>query len=147
MQNAFGRIIFTKQIERIAGASVQGVLDHVAIRRAYRNPAHFVAFEKDTPVGGYCVEHHRAVGGHDDLQVVTQGQLLQLQHEKLLHPRVQPGFHFVDQNQCAFDLGDFLRQSQDGAFASRHVQFGVRRATFLGGKEQVLATAGQVNDL
>ena len=59
------------------------------------------------------------------MQVVTQGQLLQLQHEKLLHPRVQPGFHFVNQNQCTFELGDFLRQPQDGALAGGHVQFGV----------------------
>ena len=39
------------------------------------------------------------------------------------------------------------REPEDGPFARGHVQLGVRRAAFLGGEEQVLAAAGQVDDL
>ena len=44
---------------------------------------------------GYRIESDRAVGGDDDLEVVPQGELLQLQHEELLHPGVQRPEHDV----------------------------------------------------
>ena len=100
-------------------------------------------------MGGNRIEHDRAVRGDDDLQVVAQRELLQLQHEELLHPRVQPGFDLVDQHQGALELGDIPREAEDGPFAGRHVQLGVLRAAFLRGEEKVLGTAGagQVDDL
>ena len=45
------------------------------------------------------------------------------------------------------ELRDLLRQPQNGSLARRHVQFRVRGAAFLRGKEQVLAATGQRDDL
>ena len=100
-------------------------------------------------MGGHGIEDDRAVCGDDDLQVVAQRELLQLQHEELLHPRVQARFDFVDQHQGAIELGDLPGEAEDGPFAGRHVQLGVLRAAFLRGEEEVLGTAvaGQVDYL
>ena len=87
----------------------------------------------------------------DDLQIVAERELLELQHEGLLHPGVQPGvqpgLHFVDQHERAFELGDLPREAQNRPFAGGHVQLRVRRAGLLGGEEQVLAAAGQADHL
>ena len=95
------------------------------------------------------IEHDRAVRGDDDLQVVPQRELLELQHEELLHPGVQSGLDFVDQHQGAFELGDLPREAEDSPFAGGHVQLGVLRAAFLGGEEEVPGTAAsrEVDDL
>ena len=102
---------------------------------------------EDAPVGGHRIQHHRAVGGDDDLQIVAQRELLQLQHEELLDPGVEAGLDLVDENQSALELGDLPRKAHDGAFPGGHVQLGIGRAAFLGGEEQALAAAGQVDDL
>ena len=70
-QYALGRIVLAEQVERIAGTSIECILNHVAVRRADHDPAGILAFEEDTPVCRDGVEHHRAVGGHDDLKVVA----------------------------------------------------------------------------
>ena len=78
---------------------------------------------------------------------VAQRELLQLQHEELLHPGMQACFDFVDQHQGAVELRDFAREAQDSPFAGGHVQLGVLRAAFLRSEEKVLGSAGQVDDL
>ena len=94
-------------------------------------------------MGGYGVEHDRAVRGDDDLQVVPQGELLQLQHEELLHPGVQTGFDFVDEHQAAVELGDLPREAEDSPFAGRHVQLRILGAAILRGEEKVPGTASR----
>ena len=100
-------------------------------------------------MGGYGVEHDGTVRGDYDLQVVAQRQLLQLQHEELLHPGVQACFDLVDQHQAAVELGDLPREAENSPFAGSHVQLGVLRAAFLRSEEKALGTAtgGQVDDL
>ena len=85
--------------------------------------------------------------GDDDLQVVHQRELLQLQHQQLLHPRMQPGLYFIDKHQSIPQLSDLVRQPQDGPFASGHVQLRIGCAALLLGKEQVLRAAGELHHL
>ena len=79
-------------------------MHHVPKGRSNRDSARVVALQENASMRGHRVEHDRTVRRDDDLQVVAQGELLQLQHEQLLHPGVQPGLHLVDQDQRAVEL-------------------------------------------
>ena len=77
--------------------------------RAHRDgTGGLVAVEEDPCLGRNGVEHNCTVSGHDDLEIVTQGELLELQHQQLLHPRMKSDLHLVDQHQSAAELGDLL---------------------------------------
>lgn len=87
------------------------------------------------------------MGCDDDLQIVAEHELLQLQHEKLLHPWMQARFDLVDQDEGAVQLRDLERQLQDGAFSGDHVQLGIGGSGVLFCEPEILFPAGQTDDV
>ena len=147
VQNSLGGFVLTKQIQSVAGPAIERIQDDVPVGRVQRHPPVVATLEEDPPIARHRIEHYRTVGSDDDLQIVAESKLLQLEHEKLLHPRVQTGFDFVDQDQRAPQLRDFQGQPQDGAFSRRHVQFGIGGSGLLLREQQTLFPAGQMDDV
>lgn len=104
IQKTFGDIVFAEEIQRIIAPPVKRILDEIPIGREQFHLPVVCAFEKNASARRNRVERYGTVRRNDDLEVVTERQLLQLQHKYLLNPRMQARFHFVNENKRVFEL-------------------------------------------